>query len=413
MLAPLPSLIPRDSQMTEPTRPDIATTPKARAHAARRPNPLLRLILLLGLCASLSACKASKDAPTPESTDPVEAPQTAPAEAVEKEAPRAPSERMEPTGKIKEVQLRRKPGSIVDGDTLRVVEFNKSLRLINIDTEEVFRDRDQKAKAAQSWKAYLAEQTGQGGHRTFATPMGEKALSFARDFFRDVDTLTVEYQSPAHTRGFFDRHLVMVWVKSDRVPKKLVPGAPEGEWLNYNVEAVRAGMSPYYTKYGYSRRLHETFSQAQREAKQNQRGIWAKDAQAYPDYDGRIAWWKGMADQIQKFRAYAKTHPETIDLAADAAFDTLNAKIGERVVVFGEARSFNRNSKPQRLYLNHRDQKDLKVVAFAPVDMSKAGINPRREHYIYVEGEVGTHRGDLEIKYDAKSWMRAGRNPPE
>ena len=40
-----------------------------------------------------------------------------------------------------------------------------------------------------------------------------------------------------------------------------------GTWVNYNVEAVRAGMGPYFPKYGQSRRFHPEFVAAQEEAR--------------------------------------------------------------------------------------------------------------------------------------------------
>ena len=42
-----------------------------------------------------------------------------------------------------------------------------------------------------------------------------------------------------------------------------------GVWVNYNIEAVRAGMTPYFSKYGFSRRFHKEFLAAEEEAKKN------------------------------------------------------------------------------------------------------------------------------------------------
>src|SRR5690554_3054644 len=377
------------------------------------PIALLTALLLSALTPAIASCEAPKPTARAERAH---AESTRDATAPKKfEAPPrvAPSERMVPVGQTQEAELRPKPGGVVDGDTLKVVGFAKSLRLINVDTEEVFKDRAKEAKAAQNWEAYRAEATKSDAFKTFATPMGERATSFARAFFRDVEQVTLEYQSPIYTRGFFDRHLVMVWVKTERVSAKLIPGAPSGEWLNYNVEAVRAGMSPYYSKYGYNMRLHEAFRLAERQAKEQRRGIWAPGAQSYGDYDARIAWWNEMAEQIQKFRAYSQTHPDAIDLASDVAYAMLRQKVGQRVIVFGNVKSFAKNSQPQRLRLVYRYRRDLPVVAVEPVDMRQAGIDPKKDQYIYVEGVVGMYRGDPEIQYDEKSWMRSGQDPPE
>ena len=45
--------------------------------------------------------------------------------------------------------------------------------------------------------------------------------------------------------------------------------------INVNLELVRRGWSPYYTKYGKSRTLHNEFTAAQRMAKSNAFNIWA------------------------------------------------------------------------------------------------------------------------------------------
>jgi endonuclease YncB( thermonuclease family) len=44
---------------------------------------------------------------------------------------------------------------------------------------------------------------------------------------------------------------------------------------NFNVELVRKGLSPYYTKYGASKNYHAAFRPAERFARENKEGIWA------------------------------------------------------------------------------------------------------------------------------------------
>jgi endonuclease YncB( thermonuclease family) len=380
---------------------------------ANRLRTLPSLLLLTCLCLGFASCEAPKISTTAEAKMPAApAKETAPSEGAapvaadaaentaKKTAPSEVSHALEPTGYVQKAELRDMPDGVVDGDTLKAVGFGESLRLLNLDTEEVFRDRGKQAKAAQNWETYLAEEAGDEGSQTFATPMGEKARDFARNFFRGVEKIWVEYQSPVYTHGFFDRHLALVWVKKD------------GEWRNYNLEAVRAGMSPYYTKYGYSVRLHEAFRRAEREAKEQRRGIWAPGAKSYPDYDARIAWWNERAEQIEAFRRHAQGRPGVIDLASDTAFADLRRRLGQRVVVFGDPQSFAERSNPQRIRLSYRYRRDLPVVAFEPVDMRKAAVDPDEEHFIYVEGVVTMYRGDPQIRYDEKSWMRSGKNPP-
>ena len=57
------------------------------------------------------------------------------------------------------------------------------------------------------------------------------------------------------------RYLAYVMVKKD------------GNWVNYNIECVRHGFSPYFVKYGRSRRFHREFLEAQKLARDAKLGI--------------------------------------------------------------------------------------------------------------------------------------------
>jgi endonuclease YncB( thermonuclease family) len=46
------------------------------------------------------------------------------------------------------------------------------------------------------------------------------------------------------------------------------------EGVNFNVEMVRNGLSPYYTKYGLSRRYDRQFREAEKFARKNKLNIW-------------------------------------------------------------------------------------------------------------------------------------------
>ena len=41
----------------------------------------------------------------------------------------------------------------------------------------------------------------------------------------------------------------------------------KGEWVNYNLECVKAGYTPYFVKYGRARRFHKEFVEAQDQAR--------------------------------------------------------------------------------------------------------------------------------------------------
>lgn len=310
---------------------------------------------------------------------------------------------LEPRGDVQQAALRALPDGVVDGDTLRAVGFDQSIRLLCLDTEEALKDEDL-AHATRDWEGYVREKMGEDGQiASYGTFLGNEATAFARNFFEGIDEIFVEYESPMRTRGFFGRHLAYVWIKKH---------GDETGWLNYNLEAVRAGMSPYYTKYGYSELYHDEFLVAQEEARKARRGIWAPGAKAYSDYDARFKEWTVRADQIALFRRNFSDDDGYIELGTDTAMARLRQKIGERVVVFGAIDRYSPRGRPPKLYLTHRFRDGLTIVAPPPVKFDEFNIELTIGQYVYVEGEIELFRGNPQITLDDKSFVRAGMNPP-
>jgi endonuclease YncB( thermonuclease family) len=316
---------------------------------------------------------------------------------------RAPLGPLEPRGRVQAATLRAMPDGVVDGDTLRAVGFDQSIRLLCLDSEERL-DGDDLASATRDWEGYIRDKLAEGGEfAKYGTFLGNEATVFARAFFGGVDEVFVEYESPMRTRGYFGRHLAYVWIKKH---------GDETGWLNYNLEAVRAGMSPYFTKYGYSELYHDEFMVAQAEARAAQRGIWAPGAKAYRDYDARFEAWKGRADQIALYRQHFADHERFIELGTDTAMARLRQSIGERVVVFGSISRYSPRGRPPKLYLSHRFREDFTIVAPPPVRFDEFDVDLSVDQFVYVEGEVELFRGNPQITLDDKSWLRAGTNPP-
>jgi micrococcal nuclease len=124
---------------------------------------------------------------------------------------------------------------VVDGDTI-VVDYEgrvEKVRMLCVDTpESVHPDKKQNV------------------------PMGEVASHFAEE---QLSGKYVGLEFEEHRlRGNYGRLLAYVIV--DRV--------------NFNLELVRRGMSPYYTKYGYSARYDEQFRALEKQARKEKLGIW-------------------------------------------------------------------------------------------------------------------------------------------
>jgi micrococcal nuclease len=128
---------------------------------------------------------------------------------------------------------------VVDGDTI-VIDYNgkhEKVRLLCVNTQEsVHPDRKQNV------------------------PMGKVASRYAKKRLsgKYVD---LEFEGN-RTRGKYRRLLTYVFV--------------DGE--NLNLELVREGLSPYYTKYGLSENYDRDFREAERFARQHRLNIWGDTA---------------------------------------------------------------------------------------------------------------------------------------
>ena len=177
---------------------------------------------------------------------------------------------------------------VVDGDTVRVDGLDSSLRLLGLDCEETFKsETDRRLAEGNDWATYL--KVKRGDHKRpvkIASPLGEQAKLFGKKFFENATLVRVERDDPRQIRDRYNRYLAYVFAKKN------------GQWVNYNLEVVRAGMSPYFSKYGYSTRFHAEFIAAEKEARAAQRGIWQPGAMAAQDYDERHKWWDARGDFI-------------------------------------------------------------------------------------------------------------------
>ncbi|HTM19595.1 MAG TPA: thermonuclease family protein [Kofleriaceae bacterium] len=279
-----------------------------------------------------------------------------------------------------EFTLAREP--VVDGDTLKVEGLPRSLRLLGLDAEETFKKETDRRDAESDWDAYLAKKKAEAGGRPpkIATPLGEEAKRFAKRFFADVRTVRLERDHAKEIRDRYDRYLAYAFVQKN------------GVWLNYNVECVRAGMSPYFTKYGYSRRYHEDFVAAEKEARAAGRGIWAEGTHHNPDYPVRRAWWDARAEFVKQFEVEAAGKPDWISLTRWDAMRVLQDHVGKEVVVLGTVGDVIRGERgPIRVTLTRRLFNDLTVIFWDPDVFAASGIARFKGEFVRVRGVVGVY----------------------
>ena len=188
-------------------------------------------------------------------------------------APRRGGERVVPLG-------------VVDGDGLRVRRAGReeALRLACVDCEESLHTSDRAPRDKPQ------------------TVLGERARLWLVARLANVGELTLEAH-PDEPRDGFGRLLAHARL-------------PDGRDLG--LELVRAGLSPYFTKYGTCPLADRAYARAEREARAARRGIWAPDANrprtpdapiARRDYDALRAWWTLRADAIAGYRARAARDP--------------------------------------------------------------------------------------------------------
>jgi hypothetical protein len=215
-----------------------------------------------------------------------------------------------------------------------------------------------------------------------ATPLGEEAKHFAQAFFEGVDQVRLERDHPGEIRDFYGRYLAYVFAKKN------------GQWVNYNVECVRAGMSPYFTKYGRSRRFHREFLAAQKEAQDARRGIWEPGKMHYDDYDERLRWWGEREAAVTRFEKEQAEHPDSyIALTRWDAMLKLEQRLGQEAVVFGAVQDVRLSENgPSVVKLARNRSSSFDVVFFDKDVLLNTGLQFKRGEYVQVKGTVQKYR---------------------
>lgn len=296
---------------------------------------------------------------------------------------------------------------VVDGDTIKVRGLDTSLRLLAIDTEETFkRDADRRGSDAD-FDQYLRDKRGDKTRPIkAATPLGEEAKNFGKRFFAGVSRVRLERDHPKEIRGRYGRYLAYAFAEK------------QGQWVNYNVEAVRAGMSPYFTKYGYSRRFHDDFIAAELEAKDKQIGIWKPGCECYPDYPERKVWWGARAEFILEFEREAHTRDDYIVLTNWDALRNIENKLGQEVTILGLVGEIRFGEKgPSRALLSRQLFNDFPAVFFDREVFTTSTITKYKGEFVAVTGVVNKYKNKynnkqvLQIMVSLPSQVRGSRLP--
>jgi len=290
---------------------------------------------------------------------------------------------------------------VIDGDTFRFDGLDKSTRLLGIDTEETFKTEDAQQKTneiAQFWDEFYKTERGDSKMPVKTdSPLGFEAWKWADEFFKDVDYVRLEKDDNDRTIDIFGRYLVyLIAIKN-------------GKEINYNVECVRLGYSPYFNKYGICKRFHDDFVEAQNYARENKLGIWDPGKKHYPDYDERLVWWDKRADQLKSFDEKYSTNENYFNLGNDRDFKRLADYVGKEIVVFGSIGDILTKKFPYLLRIPHDKSEAFEIVVFEEKLnlLNELDMDTKKEYYIYMKGKLEVYKGDYQMVLRDKEqlWM--------
>jgi endonuclease YncB( thermonuclease family) len=266
---------------------------------------------------------------------------------------------------------------VIDGDTFRFENVKHPVRLLCVDTEEVFKEGEsgKKSQAVANWQNYLKENESEGIPSKYPTPFGEEAEIFAENLLKDADSVCIEYDSKDRQTCFFHRPLCYIFINKGN------------QRINLNCEIVKAGFSPYYTKYGYSLKYHDQFIEAENTAKNKKIGIWDEKGMHYPDYAVRLSNWKIRADQIQNFQTEFSNDSYFL-IQDETDFNKLKDMIDQEITVFGTIDSIRKTGPPWKTFMEHKQGQSIMLITDDNriYDILLSAYND--EEFIYCHGKL-------------------------
>jgi endonuclease YncB( thermonuclease family) len=283
---------------------------------------------------------------------------------------------------------------IIDGDTFKFKKNDKSNRLLCLDTEETYKGKnasDKTSEIADSWLDYYYQvKIEKGSNRPIKleSPFGYETAEWTAEFFKDVKQVRIEVDDVLRITDIYGRDLVYVFAEKD------------GKFVNYNLECIKQGYSPYFNKYGNSKRFHFEFIEAQEYARRNKLGIWNPDSKCYPDYDDRVKWWNERAFQIDNFNAKSLFNKDYINLSNNDAVYRLNDNIGKEITVFGNASHFYSERYPYliRIMISKEVNFDIYIEESESGLLYELDTDKMESYYFYCIGKIEKNGNKFRMK---------------
>ena len=295
-----------------------------------------------------------------------------------------------------------KISKVTDGDTFRFENLDKPTRLLGIDTEETFKTDDAEQKTneiAANWEAfYLSEKGDSKMPVKTDSPLGFEAWKWAEEFFKNVDYVRLEKEDDERSVDIFGRYLVyMIAVMKD------------GTEINYNIECVKQGYSPYFNKYGNSKRFNAEFIEAQNYARANSLGIWYPNKKHYPDYEERLIWWDKRAKQLEDFELKFSGNELYFNLANDKDYARLGNYIDQEITVFGSISDILTKKFPYLMRIPHTKNETFEIVIHEENAglLAELDMETKKEYSVYIKGKLEKYKDNYQIVLRNKEdlWM--------
>ena len=288
-----------------------------------------------------------------------------------------------PGTRIEQVKLTK----VVDGDTVKVEVGGKveSLRLTCLDTEDV----------------------RAGGNKPM-TNAGKLASQWAKDFF-GVDAQGLPSRETKIDIEFDTSDPLPLCLRKHRDNYgRLLCYAHKGP-VNYAVQAIEEGWSPYFVKYGRSRIYHAALLKAEAVAQAQRRAIWnpATNANgARRDYDTLIPWWylrDGVVEDYRRFgmeagvRSVRLDYDDLVEAARTESAMTVLCDLQQGINLWTGNGALIYAGSPQQkfnLWIPERDSAAAQRL-LALIQIRYAGESKR--NYVYVSGKAKLYQGKPEI----------------
>ncbi len=287
---------------------------------------------------------------------------------------------------------------IIDGDTFRFEELDKSARLIGIDTEETWKDANAEMKVnsiAGRWLEYYAHKKDSSSKPAkIESPFGYYTWQWTKELFKDVVKVRLEVDDFKRVIDVYNRYLVYITaIKAD------------GTEFNYNIECVKQGYSAYFSKYGYVARFDKEFKTAQEYAQKNKLGIWSGKEFCYPDYAERLEWWNKRGDQIKRFETEYAGKPGYYSMLDISDYKKISEHVGNTITIFGNISRVITDNNPRiaKIEISEVDQLDLVFFQNHFELMKELKLDDPKGYYMYVKGQLTDYKGKMQIIIDDKT----------